>query len=52
MNTADLPVRAGSVGDLGVRPGESDPAGMLSGVLVLLAVLVPVAALAVALLLA
>ncbi|MGH3672199.1 MAG: hypothetical protein ACRDSH_16455 [Pseudonocardiaceae bacterium] len=52
MNAADLPVRDGLVDDLGVRPGESDPAGMLSGVLVLLAVLVPVVALALALLLA
>lgn len=52
MNTADLHVRDDLVNDLGVRPGESDPAGMLSRVLVLLAVLVPMAALALALLLA
>jgi hypothetical protein len=32
--------------DLSVRPGESDPAGMLCRVLMLLAVIVPMAALA------
>ena len=47
---ADLPVRDGLLDDLGVRPGESDPAGMLCRVLVMLAVLVPMAALALALL--
>ena len=51
MNIADLSVRGGLGDDLGVRAGESDPAGMLCRVLVLLAVLVPMAALALALLL-
>jgi hypothetical protein len=32
--------------DLSVRPGESDPAGMLCRVLMLLVVIVPMAALA------
>jgi hypothetical protein len=44
MNAADLNLRH----DLGVRPGESDPAGMLGGVLLLLAVIAPMAALALA----
>lgn len=52
MNAADLPVRDGLLDDLGVRPGESDPVGMLCRVLVLLAVLVPMAALVLALSLA
>jgi hypothetical protein len=34
--------------DLGVRPGESDPARMLCRVLVLLALIMPMAALALA----
>ncbi|MGB6164593.1 MAG: hypothetical protein WCF33_07220 [Pseudonocardiaceae bacterium] len=40
----DLGVRPG----LSVRPGESDPAAMLGGVLLLLAIIVPLAALALA----
>jgi hypothetical protein len=45
MDAADLHLRH----DLGVRPGESDPAGMLCRVLLLLmllAAIVPMAALA------
>ena len=42
MNTADLHLHEG----LGVRPGESDPAGMLGRVLLLLAVIALMAALA------
>jgi hypothetical protein len=42
MDAADLHLRQ----DLGVRPGESDPAGMLCGVLLLLVVIAPMAALA------
>jgi hypothetical protein len=41
MDAADLHLRQ----DLGVRPGESDPAGMLGGVLLLLVVIAPMAAL-------
>jgi hypothetical protein len=62
MDTADLHLRQdlgvrsdpgvrsdlGVHSDLGVRPGESDPAGMLCRVLVLLAVVAPMAALALA----
>lgn len=44
MEAADLHLRQ----DLGVRPGESDPAGMLCRVLLLLAVIVPMAALVLA----
>ncbi|MGH3684904.1 MAG: hypothetical protein ACRDRU_18260 [Pseudonocardiaceae bacterium] len=39
MDAADLHLPD----DLGVRPGESDPAAMLGRVLVLLAVIVPMA---------
>jgi hypothetical protein len=41
MDAADLHLRQ----DLGVRPGESDPAGMLGGVLLLLVVIAPMAVL-------
>jgi hypothetical protein len=44
MATTDLHFRD----DLSVRPGESDPAGMLSRVLVLLAAVAALAALALA----
>jgi hypothetical protein len=44
MDAADLYLPR----NLGVRPGESDPARMLSHVLVLLVVIVPMAALALA----
>lgn len=44
MVTPDLRLRH----DLGVRPGESDPAAMLCRVLVLLAAVVPALALALA----
>jgi hypothetical protein len=52
MDTADLHLHQdlgthlGGRPDLGVRPGESNPAGMLCLVLVLFAVIVPIAALA------